>query len=269
MKLDTNLAWQQATAAIAANRDVLLALAGVFFLLPSLAFALFLPQPEPVPGQSPEQMMAGQQAYLLSALPYMIPMGILQALGTLAMLTLFTDRTRPTVGEAIRQGAAGLLSYFGAQILLGLGVGVAGGLLLGIAAATGAKALVALSVIAVLVALVFVAIRTSLVSPVIAVEGERSPVAALKRSWALTSGNGGRMLLFFLLVVVAFVVVMLVLMGIVGVVLALVGGAGAAKIGGTVVSSALGAVMTVYFVAILAAVHRQLAGPSDPAAPFE
>lgn len=269
MRLDTNLAWQQASAAIAANREVLLALAGVFFLLPSLAFALFLPQPEPVPGQTPEQMMAGQQAIMLSALPYMIPIGILQALGTLAMLTLFTDRTRPTVGEAIRQGAAGLLPYFGAQILLGFGFGVVGGLLLAIAAATGAKALVAVAVIAVIAGLIYLALRSALVSPVIAVEGERNPVAALRRSWALTNGNAGRILLFLALVGIAFLVVMMVLMGIVGVVLALVAGAGAAKIAGTVVSSALGAVMTVYFVAILAAVHRQLAGPSNPAAPFE
>lgn len=63
MKFDSNLAWKQASSSIGANREVLLALAGVFFLLPSLVFALFLPAPEPVAGQSEAQMMAGMEAY--------------------------------------------------------------------------------------------------------------------------------------------------------------------------------------------------------------
>ena len=45
----------------------------------------------------------------------------------------------------------------------------------------------------------------------------------------------------------------------------------AAKVATAVVSAGVGAVMTLYFVALVAAVHRQLAGPSPDAAsaPFE
>ena len=143
MTFDSNLAWKQASASIGANREVLLALAGVFFVLPSLAFALFFQQPQPVAGQSQAKMMAMMQNYYLTALPFIIPMALVQAAGTLAMLALFTDRSRPTVGEAIRQGAAGVLPYIAAQLLLGLGIGLAGGTMLALTAVTGVQALVA------------------------------------------------------------------------------------------------------------------------------
>ena len=42
MKFDSNRAWREASASASANREVLLAVAGVFFLLPGLASVLFL-----------------------------------------------------------------------------------------------------------------------------------------------------------------------------------------------------------------------------------
>lgn len=271
MKFDSNLAWQQAAALVSANRDLLLALAGVFFLLPSLAVGLLLPQPEPASGMSQQQMMDVMSAYYVSALPYVIPMALLQAAGTLAMLTLFTDRTRPTVGQAIRIGLAGIVPYILSQLLVGLGIGLVGGVLVGIAAATGAKALAGVAVALLLVVVIHAMIKTSLSAPVIAVEGLRNPVEILRRSWRLTTGNSARLGLFYLLVGIAFLIVSMLVMGVIGVVLALLGGAETVRVVTTVASSALGAVMTLYFVAVLAAVHRQLAGPSPDAAsaPFE
>ena len=49
-KLDTNAAWKEASAIVSANREVLLALAGVFFMLPSLALSVIAGEPEVVPG---------------------------------------------------------------------------------------------------------------------------------------------------------------------------------------------------------------------------
>lgn len=271
MNFDSNLAWKQATSAIAANREVLLALSGVFLMLPSLAFALFFPSPEPAAGQSEQQTVAAMQAYYLTAMPALIPMALIQAAGTLALLTLFTDKSRPTVGEAIRRGFTGMPSYFAAQILLGIGIGVVGGSAIAIGAVTGAKAVVALTVVAAVLAAVYAAIKTSLVAPIIAVEGVLNPVAALQRSWRLTKGNSVRIGLFYLLLLLAMAAVMLIAMMIVGVVLAAVAGPETTRVVGAVVSSALGATATLYFVAVLATVHRQLAGPSPEklSAPFE
>jgi hypothetical protein len=271
MKFDSNLAWKQASSSIGANREVLLALSGVFFLLPSLAFALLLPQPAAAAGQSEAQQLAAMRSYLTGALPFFIPMALVQAAGTLAMLTLFTDKSRPTVGQAIRLGLAGILTYIAAQLVLAVGIGVLGGVALTLGAVTGVPVVAVLAVAAVVLFAIYAWIKTSLVAPIVSVERERNPFAALRRSWRLTKGNSLRIGLFYALLFIAFFVVLGVIAMIVGLVLAALGGAEAVRIGDAIVSSTLGAVMTLYLVAVMAAVHRQLAGPSPEAvsAPFE
>lgn len=271
MKFDSNLCWKQASSAVAANREVLLALAGVFYMLPSLVLALFFPQPEPPAGAGEKELMAIASGYYLNILPIMIPMVLFQAAGTLALLTMLTDRTRPTVGEAIRLGLQGIIPYFAAQLLLGAGIGIIGGLVLAIAAATGVAAIGVLGGGIVLAIVIYAIVRTSLVGPVIAVENERNPIKALKRSWALTERNAARIGLFYLLVGVAFLVVIMVISLIVGIPLQLLANEHVIRVVGGVISSALNAAIALYFVAIIAAVHRQLAGPSAEAVsvPFD
>lgn len=265
MQFDSNAAWKQAAAAVSANREVLLALAGVFFLLPSLAFSLFFPQPEPTAGMDEKAMMAMVQDYYVSVLPVLIPIALVQAAGTLTLLTLFTDRTRPTVREAIRRGTMGTIIYFAAQLLLGIAVGIGGGALLAFGALTGSAAVIVVIGVAVALIVIYVMIKTSLAAPVIAVEHQRNPIKALQRSWRLTKGNSARLGLFYLLVIVVFLLIVTVVMALVGITLALVASAEVARVIAAVVSSAFGAVMTLYMVAILASAHRQLAGPSAEA----
>lgn len=260
MRFDSNRAWREASASVSGNRDVLVALAGVFLLLPSLAFSLFVPQPTPAPGMSEEQMLALMSAYYTSALPLLIPMALVQAGGTLSILTLFTDRNRPTVGQAIRRGFVGVLPYIVAQILFGMALGLAAGLLLMVGSLTGVAAIAAVSVVLALALAIWAAIRISLVAPIVVVEGQRNPIAALLRSWSLTRGNVARLGVFYALVIVAFLVIMILVMAVVGVVLALIAGGEVTRVVAAVFSSALGAALTVYLVAILAAAHRQLAG---------
>ena len=262
MKFDSNRAWKEASEAIAANRDVLSAIAGVFILIPTLAFSLLFPQPQPPAGADPDAIMAQMQAFYVSALPWLIPVAIVQGAGTMALLTLFTDRSRPTVGEAIRRGFASIIPYLLAQLLLGIGIGIIGGALLALAALTGVNALVAVVLIAIGLGAIYTAVKTSLSSAVIAVEGERNPVSALRRSWQLTRGNSGRIAMFYLLVAVAFIVVMMVVMALIGMLLALLLDGETATAVATVFSSFLSTAMTVNFVGIIAAIHRQLAGPS-------
>lgn len=271
MKFDSNLAWKDASAAIAANREVLLAMAGVFFLLPSLASALLLPAPEVKPDMANDQAMELMSAYYVAQMPWIALMALVQGIGTLAMLTLFTDRSRPTVGQAIRSGVGSIVPYVAAQLLLGMGVGIVGGALLAIAAVTGVKALTAIALIAVAVMVAYAMIKGSLSAPVVAVEGERNPLRALQRSWRLTRGNSARIGVFYLLVGLAFLAVTIIIMGLAGLVLALIAGAETTRVASAVVSSGLGALMTLYFVGLVAAIHRQLAGPSPEvaSAPFE
>lgn len=259
MKFDSNLAWQQASASVSANRDVLFALAGVFVLLPSLAMSLLFPQPEPTAGMTAEQIGKMALAFYSEAAPWMIPMALLQGVGTLAILALLTDMRRPTVSQAIRLGALGLVRYIGAQLLVGLACGIAGGMILAVAIASGSSALATICVVLVAVGVIYVAIKTSLVSPVIMVEGVTSPIAAIVRSWRLTQGNSARIGLFYLLLLIAFMVVTLIVTGLLKAASSFVAGAEVAHVTEAVVSSAIGAIATLYAVAVAAAVHRQLA----------
>jgi hypothetical protein len=264
MTLDTNRAWKDATRNVSRNRDALIAVAGVFFLLPQLALALFFPQPEPAVGMSEQQMSALAQSYYLSTLPAMIPLLLCQAIGTLSLLSLLRHATRPTVGQALRLGLTGLPSYLGAQILLVVALTVLGGLLIGVLALSGIAALAVAGLLLVALLALAVSLRVSLAGAVVAIEGERNPLRVLRRSWTLTAGNAWRLLAFYALFFVAFLVILMILSMLVGIPLQMLGSGYGVEIASALVSSVLSALMALYLVAIIDAVHRQLAG--DPEA---
>lgn len=270
-KLDSNLAWQEASAAVSANREVLAVLAGVFFLLPRLAVELLGPVPPNMQALGVAELQGAMRDFYLQMLPLALPMMAMQFVGTQAMLTLFTDRTRPTVAEAIGQGLIGALCYLAAQLLFAATLGVAGGLLIGIAGMLGLKPLVALMVVVVLAAIGYMALRLVLLGPVIAVERVRNPLHAIPRAWALAQGNVRRIFVLVALMMIVLMVIMMAGAAVIGGGAALIFGATVGRIAGAVVNGLAGAVFAVYFAGILAAIHRQLAGPSLGAvtAPFE
>lgn len=271
MKFDSNQAWKDAAASVAANRDVLFALAGVFLALPALALAIFMPPPEAPDGMKPEAALAMMGEYYTQAWPVLLGMALLQLLGTLTMLTLFTDRSRPTVGQAIRQGAQAALPVLGSQLIVAFTVAALVSLVLGVAVASGVAALRLLAGLALLVGLAYVFVRLSLVSPVVVVDGQRNPVAALRRSWGLTGGNVFHLLAFYALLLIAALVLYLLINGVLSFVVSLIVSGGTAAAIKDLIAALLQAVLSVYSVAVIAATHRQLAGPSPQAsaAPFE
>ena len=259
---DSSRAWSDAAAAVTTNRDVLLALAGVFVVLPAFAIAVLLPFPVPQDGVSPQAMVATWGAYYRSNWSALVAVALLQMIGTLAMLALFTDQARPTVSAAIRQGFVRTPTVIAAQLLLGAAVGAMLLLPVALGGALQSPAFTALAVLGALGLGIWAWIRASLVAPAVMVDGLTNPLAALKRSWQITEGNVLRLLLFYALLIIAFVIVTLVLGGIVQLLLALVLGAEPAALAATLVSAILQAAMTVYLVAVTASAHRQLAGPS-------
>lgn len=259
MKFDSMLAWRQASSAVKTNRDVLLAIAGVCFLLPSLVLELFFPQPEPTAGMDEQAMMELASNYYVSLIPVLIPILVLQALGTLSLIELLTDRSRPTVAEAMKNGARSIVTYLLAQLALGLSVGLVGGVILAVfslagAAGSGLGLAVVMALIAVLV------VRTSVTAPVIVANRLRNPIDALRRAFALTRGNALRLFVFYFLVLVAFLVVAMVLGLLVGIPVNLLGSAETVRVVTAVVSSIVNALMALYFVALIVAAHKQLAG---------
>lgn len=271
MKFDSNRAWTDALYAIRANREVMLALAGVFFLLPTLLSTVFLTDVQTQLMENlnntevTERVMQANMGALLG-----IGLGgaILQIVGYLAVMALLTDSGRPTVGQAIATGLRALPTLLATAILCFLALFL-GSLLLSIVLVAGftavgaAQAGSAIAVVLLLVLIVYASIKLSLVLPVVVREGQRNPVAAMLRSWRLTRGNSLRLFGFYALLTVAYLVILMIAMLVLGgPVLLLLGQGHVAILVIGVISGSIGAAMSVVLTAIMAQTHRQLAGPS-------
>lgn len=262
-RFDSNRAWQDAAAAVSGNRDVLIALVGVFIVVPAFALAVLMPMPEPQPGAEPEAILDLVAGHFRANWYYYIAAGLLNTIGTLALLALFGHASRPTVGEAIRRALSASPSGIAVQLIQGLLLTSAVMLptaLLGM----GGEAMAVLGILIGVILAVWLWIRLALASPVIVVEGQRNPIAALQRSLGLTRGNAGRLLLFFALLVVAFVIAAQLIQVAATLITQGLAGAEAAKLVGALVAAMVNGVMTAYVVAALATSHRQLAGPERP-----
>ncbi|QDK31465.1 hypothetical protein [Sphingomonas sp. IC081] len=270
MTFDSNRAWNEASRAVSANKEVVLAIAGVFFLLPQLIFSIFFPAPEMASGGTEQQVLDAASAYYASILPVMIPVALCQALGTLALLGVLDTDRRPTVGEAIGNGLKALLPYLLAQLVMGFALMSIGLAVATVFAAAGGKVGVIIGLAIGFVLVVPIGVRLSLVAPVIAVDKLRNPIAALIVSWRLTKGNTARIFGFYALLFVAMMVLMLV-SGIVTLPIGLLAPKDIAVPVGAGVQSLVAALMAAYFVAVIGQIHRQLSGGSPEALtnPFE
>lgn len=264
MKFDMSAAWNEATRLLSANRQVLLVVAGVFFFLPSVVYTLvFNSQMAGIEAAQSGDPDFGAlfQAMLRLFREYwwvMLLTTLVQWLGALSLIALLADRGRPTVGEAIRTGGKLLLPYIGAQLLFACLTG----LLILLPVAIGSRgSVVAGSFVGLLAAVVWVYlfVKFLLVAPVVVVERQTNPVAALGRSWRLTKGNSLRLFAFVFLLAVAFIVVASVA-GIVSGLLLALAGAEVALVGDAIVSGAVEAAFSVLFLAALVAILRQLVG---------
>ena len=267
-------AWSEATAILGANRDMVLAIAGLFFFLPSFALALFVPEavnPSPVeapPGTDPQVAMNAAMSALMEQYaknwPLFLMLSLAQFVGTLSLLALLTDSARPTVGEALKRGLKSTPSYLASQILVALLAGVVVGLPLGIVGALLPGAVAVLVGLVLIIVVVYLFVKFALIAPVIAIEGELNPLAAMRRSWALTKGNSLRLFAFFFLLLIAIGIVSILVTAVLQLVFSAFDQS-IANIGNGLVSSVINAVVAALLLTVLAAVHRQLAGPSTEA----
>lgn len=283
MKFDMSAAWNDAMALIHGNREVLAIVAGVFFLLPGLAMAVLFAEEQARAMELLTTMLQGSAlqddpGMALDAAPgWFVAVSLLvffvQLIGYLALLALMDGRRRPTVGEAIGKAFKGVLPLIGAVLLFTVGYFVVAlvfslvaGLIVGIAAATGSTALAgvlsAIVALAVVCAMFYVLVRLSLTLAEIVLGEKMNPIAAFAGSWRLTEGNSLRLFLFYLLLTIVYVVIYMLIFGVVFSVISMIfsGTLGGLILG--LVSGILGAVFGVIWTAVMAAVYRQLSGPS-------
>jgi hypothetical protein len=263
--LEMDRAWNDAMRLLRASRDVILVVAGVFFFLPYFAFMLLTP--DPLAGlarnPTPDNKVIVARLWDFYSHVWWIALIVLivQAIGMIGLIALLTDRRRPTVAEALAIGARRVLPYIAAYLLVGFALAVVLTVLAVVTAATGFAAMAVVAIVLEAVAFVFLFVRFSLVAPVVAKEDVANPLTALGRSWALTRGNGWRLLAFFFLLALAYVVLAMVISLVTGTVFSLLG-QGVARFGDALVTALLNAGWATVFLAILSAIHDQLAGPA-------
>ncbi len=276
MNFDMNRTWSQAVALVRANFQLLAIIAGVFLLLPALAFYLLNPELVQVlaAGEKTEQV----DAMMPQLLVYGLVVFVGQMIGQAALVAL-VGRHRPTVGEAIGLGTRVLPSVVGALIVFLAGVyAVALALSLVVAlvavvsgASASGGALGGFISIVLLVIELYLMIRCMLALPVIVLEHRLNPIKALRRSWRLTSKHAWKILGFVALLGIAYFVIVLLIMLVFGAIGLAVGadpaspqlGPGSAA-GFAVVASVMGALVAMLTSGILVSMHRQLAGVGEP-----
>lgn len=244
-KLDLSACWNDVMQLFRQNRELLLSVAGVFILLPSLAFAYFVPQPVTPEGADFTELAETMRQFYVNNIFWIALVGLANGFATLAMLVLMLDRDRPSVGHALRRALALLLPYY------------AMGILSSIAVFLGSLAFVLPGI--------YIFIKLVIAGPVMVAERIASPVAALRRSWRLTKGNSGRVLLFVVIIAITAFFVYLTSVTVVGLVIRLAVSAELADTLTTLIDSVLSMVLTVLMVCVYAAIYRQLANPDAEA----
>lgn len=279
MRFDSNQAWTEAVASVSAHRAVLWPVAGVFFLLPGLIWVWFFSgtQAELMAGmRNPATASAAMAGMFGKVMPYLLLLMLIQSVGNLSLLGLLTDRTRPTVGQAIGSAVRNLPSLIGAGVLIFIVymvIGLVVALVIGLIVALTKVTAIAIVFVGIgLVAIFWALTRLSVLLPVIVIDKVSNPITAITRAWGLTKGSAASLFLFYLLLLVAYAVIAAVVQLALGALMGItmMGAGEAAKSGGSLIAMGLvggviGAVVAVLLNAILAAVHRQLAGPSADA----
>jgi hypothetical protein len=267
MEFDASRAWNDALANAGAKRDLLLPIAGVFLLLPALATSYLFSDFQGAAMTDPARASKMLEGMMGTFFAVMLVTMLMQMIGNMALMKLLHDNDRPTVGEAIKHALSCLPTLIGAMLLVYVTMFVAMfAVVLVVAAAAGGAGGAAIAFVILLpltVAMIYAMIRLSMTMPVAVIDGERNPIGALQRSWRMTGGFVGRLLLFFALLFVVYMIISVLISSIAGALVGVTVGLGALGmllIG--IVSGAIGAVFGVLFAAVVVEVHRQLGGTS-------
>lgn len=268
MTFDMNRIWSQAVAMVRAEWQDLALIAGIFFLLPSLAVVILLPDlliELQVPMTSADELIAR----LTPLVPQMLTVGLVTLLlsifGYAAMIRLLAP-DRPTVGVALRAtiGALPMLAgcllvavagYIAFAIVGGMAVAM---LALGLGLLIGPEAASVAGIVLLALVLAWLAVRFVLVTAVVMLEGAGGPLAAFTRSWRLTGGSHRRLCAFLALLLLPYMVIS----GLVTNVALLAGN----LFFNALVSGLLSVAFTILLTAIIVALHQQLSGAAQASA---
>jgi hypothetical protein len=270
VKFSYSQVWEDAVALARAHGHLVWAVAGVFYLLPNLLREYFLPFPSPA---APAEVMPLIGSYLTGNFHWLLLASLFEMVGALALFVLVLSPIGISVAAAIGRAGRLLPFYFLAMLLWSLMMTAAalpgfviGGLLVRPPAPPSALALMVFLLLMV-VPLAYLFGRTVLLGPVMAAEGERNPLAALRRSFALTRGRGWAVVAMVGLVFVAGFVLSQALVYALGSILILAAGQDLGRVLVLIVAGMFSAALMAVLTMLYAALYRRLeAGASAPAA---
>ena len=261
MKFDLDTAWKDTTRLLRDGFGLLAVIAGVFYFLPYFAAVLWIPGLAELSSGQIDPSSAAMEARMNELLAgywwALLLLFLLQSIGFLAMLALLRRRAKPTVAEALQIGAKSVGSYLVASLLAGFAIALLLLVLVSIPAAIGLSVAVVIGAMLATVGAIYLFTKLSIVSPVIAVEGELSPIRSLGRAWSLTKGNSLRMFFFYFLLFIAYLVISTIVSMLISLVFAL-GGTEIQLFGQAFNSALMNALAAILFTCVLASVHAQL-----------
>lgn len=261
--LSIGRAWEEAKATLQANRRLIIPVALGLLLLPAVIVAMVQP-PVAAGGQ------AEPGSWMIAALIMLIVMMV----GQIAIV-LLVNGWRGSVGEAIAHAARRTPVLLAAAIIIMVPVILIFSVILAFTAFGALSAgeinpsalgpAGALVLLLCLLVLVYLAVR--LLPMIAAVAAEAiGPVAAIKRSFALTRGNFWRLFAFVVLIMIAFLVAALVAGVVFGSLITLLLGAPEAwSVSHLLIALIGGLVQTAFilvYTAMLARIYAQLAKPA-------
>ncbi len=236
-KLDLSSAFERARELFMDNLQLLLAVAGVFFVIPQLIVGFMTANAQQLDtllegATKIEDFVEGFSVFFQQYSLWFILLIVLTFIGTLTILVILLDKTRPTVGQAIGIAFSLLLFYFLLSILTGLAT------VIGI-------------MLAILPGLYF-AVKFCLAPPIMVAEKVTNPIEAMKASWNLTKGNSIMIFVYLFIIGIVLFVVSLLVEGIAG----LLG-----ETIGLVISALFGGAITAFNTAVTVGLYQELRGP--------
>lgn len=187
MRIDYSALWNDVVGLARANASILFGVAGALVFLPLLGASFFTVPFAPAPSSAPvaQQLAAYQDFYGANWRLQAALLGV-TTLAQLVLLLVLLDRRRPPVGEAFRLAVPLFVPLLLTTLLVRLMV--AGGALL-------------------IVPALYLLGRVLLAGTALVAEEKHNPLTAMRRSFALTSGQGWRIAFFVILIfLVTFVI---------------------------------------------------------------
>ena len=267
MNLDLNTVWSRGMKLVSDNFQLLIVIAGIFLLLPTVAVYLLLPDFQMLtePGADPEILAERMGAMIGPLVGVFGLLSLFQFAGYGAMIGLIGP-DRPTVAQALVTGFKIVpstivvmilfaVAYFIGAVVIIVPFSILGGV-------AGLPSVALIGVIPVIIFVGWLMARLSMTMPVLVLGDTLNPFTAMKASFRLTGPKQWQIMMFWVVLLIAFTVISLLFNGGVSLIAALFGTGTAALLVTGLANGLTGMASGMMISGVAAAMHEQLSGPS-------